>query len=226
MSLDLVGLSLVVLGAVAGALAGALRQVVRLLALAAAALLAPRLAPRLAGPIERILSEPGAAAAVAVALAFALLFLLLWLLGRVVLRIAASEAERGAADRGFGALLGGLQALLAVWMAVSVLALWGRPLGTRSFRLDPTQGQLAGVVRTHNLLDLVAPADARMLRERLPKVREALESVPGGAAGAVGAAADAARKMHGSMEDRARDSKELLDRMEEVEKTGPGRGRR
>lgn len=176
MSLDLLALLLVAAGAVVGALAGALRQVVRLLALALAAVLAPRLAPRLADGLGRLLPERAAAGAVAVALAFAALFLGLWLVGRVLLRLLASEAEKGGADRGFGALLGGLQAALAAWMVVSLLALWGRPVGAPGFRLDPAEGQVGALVERFNLVELVAPAEARALREKLPRVREAVEA--------------------------------------------------
>lgn len=172
MSLDLLTLLVVAVGALVGALAGALRQVVRLLALLLAALLAPRLAPRLAAPLERLVPDRGAAGTVAVGLAFAGLFLLAWLAGRVLLRLLASEAERGGADRGFGALLGGLQAALAAWMVLSLLALWGRPLGP----LDPAEGQVGALVRRFNLLELSAPAEARALRERLPRVRQAIEA--------------------------------------------------
>jgi len=188
-SLDLLTLLVVAVGALVGALAGALRQVVRLLALLLAALLAPRLAPRLSALLERLLPDRGAAATLAVALAFAGLFLLAWLAGRVLLRLLASEAERGGADRGFGALLGGLQAALAAWMVLSLLALWGRPLGP----LDPAEGQVGALVRRFNLLDLSAPAEARALRERLPRVRQAIEA--GKALSESPAAQEALRKL-------------------------------
>ncbi len=206
MSLDLLALVLVAAGALFGALAGALRQVVRLLSLALAALLAPRLAPALASPLARFLSDERAAGTVAVALAFAALFLLLWLAGRVLLRLLASEAERGSADRGFGALLGGLQAGLAAWMVVSLLALWGRPIGPQGFRLDPGDGQVGALVKRHNLIDLAAPAEAQALRERLPRVREAVEV--GKALGDSPAA------------------REALQKLEQAEKEAAGKGKR
>jgi len=205
-SLDLLALLLVAAGALFGALAGALRQVVRLASLGLAALLAPRLAPRVSGPLERLLPDRGAAGTAAVALAFAALFLLLWLLGRVLLRLLVSEAERGPADRGFGALLGGLQAALAAWMVVSLLALWGRPVGPRAFRLDPAEGQVGPLVRRHNLVDLAAPAEAQALRERLPRVREAVE------AGQALRDSPAAR--------------EALEKLEQAEKEAAGQGKR
>jgi len=205
-SLDLLALLLVAAGALIGALAGALRQVVRLLALALAAVLAPRLAPQVAGPLERLLPERGAAGPMAVALAFAALFLLLWLLGRLLLRLLASEAERGPADRGFGALLGGLQAALAAWMVISLLALWGRPIGPQGFRLDPGEGQVGALVKLHNLVDLAAPAEAQALRERLPRVREAVE------AGKALRDSPAAR--------------EALQKLEQAEQEAAGKGKR
>lgn len=202
MSLDLLCLLLVAAGALVGALAGALRQVVRLLALLLAALLAPRLAPRLAAPLERLLPDRGSAATVAVALAFAGLFLLAWLAGRVLLRLLASEAERGGADRGFGALLGGLQAALAAWMLLSLLALWGRPIGP----LDPTEGQVGALVRRFNLLELSAPAEARELRQQLPRVRQAIEA--------------------GKALQEAPAAQEALRRLEQAEREAAGKGKR
>jgi len=205
-SLDLLALVLVAAGALFGALAGALRQVVRLVALVAAALLAPRLAPRLAGPLERLLPDRGASGTAAVALAFAALFLLLWLMGRVLLRLLASEAERGSADRGFGALLGGMQAALAAWMVISLLALWGRPIGPQGFRLDLSEGQVGALVKRFNLVELAAPAEARALRQQLPRVREAVE------AGQALRDSPAAR--------------EALQKLEQAEKEAAGKGKR
>lgn len=176
MSLDLLVLALVAAGSLVGALAGALRQVIRLLALAAAAFLAPRLAPYLAGGLGRLLPERAAAGPVAVALAFAALYLAIWLVSRLLLRLLGSGEQKGGADRGLGAVLGGAQAALAAWMVVSLLALWGRPVGPPSFRLDPGEGQVGALVKRFNLVELAAPGEARSLRERLPRVREAMEA--------------------------------------------------
>lgn len=186
MSLDLLGLGVLAAGAATGALTGALRQVVHLAALGLAALLAPVLSPLLAGPVSRLLPRPELGAPVAAFGALALSFALLAVAGHLLLR--GREGGRRSADRGLGALLGGLQAAVGVWAALSLLVLWNRPVGGKELRLDPGEGDLAAFAREHNLLEAVLPEQLRQLREKLPAAREAVES------GAVRSATEAARK--------------------------------
>lgn len=173
MSLDLAGLLVLAAGSLAGALGGALRQLVHLGALALGALAARALGPALVGAMagagaSAALARPLASLAVLVAV-----FAAASLVGHLLLRAARGHGPRPAADRGLGALLGGVQAGLAVWAAVSLLAAWGRPVGPAALGLDPGHGDLGAIGREHSLLDAWAPAEADALRRQLPALRDA-----------------------------------------------------
>jgi len=172
-SIDLLGLAVLAAGAATGALTGALRQVVHLAALGLSALLAPALSPLLAGPISRLLPRPELGAPVAALGALVLSFALLSVGGHLLLR--GRGGGRRPADRGLGALLGGFQAAVGVWAALSLLVLWDRPVGGKELRLDPREGDLAAFAREHNLLEAVLPEELRQLRQKLPAAREAVE---------------------------------------------------
>jgi hypothetical protein len=45
-------------------------------------------------------------------------------------------------------------------------------VGPPSFRLDPSQGDLFGFARDHNLLQALAPREAALLREKLGALRQ------------------------------------------------------
>jgi len=173
-SLDLLCLGVLLAGAAVGALSGALRQVVHLLAIGAAALLGPRLAPSLEGLVARLV-PPGAAPHAALLAGFVLALAGTKLVGHLLNRLLAGDGEKSGTDRGVGALLGALQATVGLWAMLSLLVLWDRPVGRPPVRLDPRDGQLAALARAHNLVDLVAPAQARELRSRLPHLRDALD---------------------------------------------------
>lgn len=173
MSADLLALAALALGAVAGALTGALRQLAGLAAMAAAALLGPRLAPLLERPAAALV--PGAAARPLAGLAgFLLVLVVATLVAHLLVRLAVGD-ERPPLDRAGGALLGGAKSAAGLWALLSLLALWDRPVGPKGFRLDPAEGEAMALVREHNLYDLVAPAEARLLRERLPALRDQVE---------------------------------------------------
>ena len=174
MSLDLLGLCLLLLATAGGALTGALRQVVHLVAVGGAAVLGPRLGPPLEGLVGGLVPARAVPAAAALA-GFLLLFVALSLAGHLALRLLRGEGKRSAADRGLGALLGGLQAALGIWAVLSLLVIWDRPVVAGPLRVDPRDGQLAAVAREHNLLDLAAPAQARELRRKIPQLRDALD---------------------------------------------------
>jgi len=178
-TVDLAGLALLCGGAVAGALAGALRQLVHLGAVALAALLARPLAPGLEALVGRSGAAPAQAGPLATLAAFLGLFLVLGAVGQLLVRLVRRrDGARSAADRGIGALLGGLHAFMALWAALSLLALWGRPVGPAGWGLDPGRGDLMAFARERNLLAVVAPAQARTVREQLPALRDALEHGP------------------------------------------------
>ncbi|HEY7725450.1 MAG TPA: CvpA family protein [Anaeromyxobacteraceae bacterium] len=175
MSPDLPCLALLALGAAGGAASGALRQVVHLLSVALAAVLARPGGELLEAPMRRVVS-PALARPLGAVLAFGAALALFGIAGGLLLRGRARGRARSPADMGLGALLGGAQAALFLWAALSLLVLWDRPVGPRRFRLDPRHGDLAAVAREHNLLDAAAPGKAQEVREKLPAVREALEA--------------------------------------------------
>jgi len=72
---------------------------------------------------------------------------------------------RGPADRGFGALLGGVKAGAVVWILLSALALAGTA-APRTLALDPRASEFASLARRYNLLERLAPEPVRAL-ERL-----------------------------------------------------------
>jgi hypothetical protein len=171
---DLPCLALLALGAAGGASSGALRQVVHLLSVVLAAVLARPAGEVLEGPMRRVVS-PALARPLGAVLAFGAALALFGVGGSLLLRGRVRGRARSPTDMGMGALLGGAQAALFLWAALSLLVLWDRPVGPKGYRLDPRQGDLAGLAREHNLLDAAAPDKAREVRERLPAVREVLE---------------------------------------------------
>lgn len=204
MSLDLLGILVLAIAAATGALTGALRQLVHLGAVALGALVAPHLGRLLEGAARRVVEPGGAARAVAAFAGFALTFALVSVAGHLLLQGRTGRAARSASDRGLGALLGGGQAAVGTWAALSLLVVWDRPVGPRGLRLDPADGDLAGFAREHNLLDSAAPGQARELRERLPALREALERPVERADEAARKAGGALRRVEKAAEDAAR----------------------
>jgi membrane protein required for colicin V production len=146
-SLDLTCLGLVLLAGVAGAVLGALSQAAQLAGVAAgwagARLVAPALAPLLAGKVPAFAAHP-----VASVLAFAGCAFVATLVARGLVRLATPRGgAAGGANRGLGALLGAAQAALVVWVGVSALASWGKPLGLGRLRVDPTGSELVALAR-------------------------------------------------------------------------------
>jgi len=180
LSADLAGLAVLAAAALGGALAGALRQVLHVAALAVAALLAGPAGAALEGPVTRALGEGQAplAGPLSHLAAFVGIFLLVGLAAHLVLGALRRGAPGSPANRALGAVLGGAQASVALWALLSILALWGRPVGPPGFRLDPSRGDLFGFAREHNLLEAVAPREAALLRSRLEPLREAAGASP------------------------------------------------
>jgi hypothetical protein len=174
-SADLAGLAVLAAAALGGALAGALRQVVHVAAVGLAALLAGPLGGALERSVAGLLGEGQAplAGPLARLAAFVGVFLAAGLVAQVVLAALRRGSPASPANRAAGALLGGAQAALALWALCSLLVLWGGPVGPPAFRLDPSQGDLLGFARDHNLLEAVAPREAALLRGRLGALREA-----------------------------------------------------
>jgi membrane protein required for colicin V production len=152
MKLDLACLAVLVLAAAAGALQGILPQLSRLAGAAAgwagARWLAPSLMPLVHGRVPAFAAHPIASVA-----AFAVCAVAGALALRLVLAAAgAGQAVGGGADRGLGALAGGAQAALFLWVALSALAIWGQPVHAGPLRLDPRGSDLVGFAREHSAL--------------------------------------------------------------------------
>lgn len=161
-TLDLAVLAALALAAILGATTGALRQLVQLAAVIAGALAARHLAAPVAAGLGRLASAP-----VARAIAPAFLFLgvaaLVSLVGVVLLRgTAVSRAVRGPADRGLGALLGGVKSALVAWVILSVLAL-SAGLAPEGAARAVRSSQLVELAARYNLVERVAPDGAKAL---------------------------------------------------------------
>ncbi len=158
MSLDQVSLVVVVLGAAAGALQGARPHLLRLGAVAGgwlgARFAGPWVAAALHGRVPAFAAEPIGSVIAFVACA---------LLARIVLGGLASmlfgeEREKGGVDRGLGALLGAAQTAFVLWILISALAAWGKPVHFGKVTLDPTRSDLASLARAHSAFSLVKRA--------------------------------------------------------------------
>jgi membrane protein required for colicin V production len=169
MTFDEVSVVIVAVAAAAGAFTGARSQIAQLGGAAAgwagARWLGPRLAPLLQGRLPAFAAHP-----VASVVAFAGC----GLVAGVVLRAAlgcATAKDGGGAHRGLGALLGGAQAAVFVWVVASALAIWARPLRLGPVDLDPARSDLVSLAAEHSALGgPVAQAGARA-RELLPSRR-------------------------------------------------------
>lgn len=152
MTIDLASLAVVVLAAIFGAFAGAVPQVAHVAAVAAgwagARAFGPRVAPLLQGRVPAFAAHPLAAV-----VAFVACTAVATLLMRVLVALTPLRRAPGTAvDRGLGALLGGVQAALVLWVALSALAVWNRPLHLGTVRLDPAGSELVGAARECNAL--------------------------------------------------------------------------
>jgi membrane protein required for colicin V production len=170
MALDLAVLLIVALGAVLGAVSGALRQLVQLAAVALGWLAARRLGAAVAEGLGRSL-PPLLARSAASAVLFLGVAALVSLVGALVLRgTGFAHAVRGPADRGVGALLGGVKAGVVLWVLLSALALAGAA-APRALAVDPRASEFAALARSYNLLERIAPEPVRAierLRDRIP----------------------------------------------------------
>jgi membrane protein required for colicin V production len=172
LTLDLLVLLVLAVAAVSGAASGALRQCVGL----GAAVLGWLAARHLGVPVAEGLSRwmPGPLArAVAPVLLFAGIFALGTLLGALALRATGiSAVVRGPADRGLGALLGGVKGALVAWVLLSalVLAAGGAP---RVFGVDLRGSDFAAMSARHDLLRRLDPERARALQRVLRAARAA-----------------------------------------------------
>jgi membrane protein required for colicin V production len=154
-TLDLVCLLILLVGAAVGAMSGAVRQVFQL-GVVFGAVLGARFfsgpaAAALGGTLPKTAALPVAAAVV-----FVVLVVALGLLSKLVVGVAeAAGALRGPLDRGLGALLSGAKTALTLWLALSALTLWGGSLPLKRINLHPERSDFAAFARDVNLIHTV-----------------------------------------------------------------------
>jgi len=148
--LDFACVAVMSLASVGGAFTGALPQCSRLAGAVGgwlgASALGPLLEPLLAGRVPAFAARPLSSIA-----AFVLCAAAAWLGVRALFRLAGGTA-RGSADRGLGALVGGAQAAVVLWVLLSALAAWGRPIHAGSLYLDGRSSDLVALAREHSAL--------------------------------------------------------------------------
>jgi uncharacterized membrane protein required for colicin V production len=155
-TLDLACLAVLVLAAVGGAFAGAIPQLVHVGAVVAgwagARAIGPRIAPLLQGKVPAFAAHPIASVA-----AFIGCTILATLAARALLVLTPLRGAPGSrADRGIGALLAGIQAALVLWVGLSALAVWNRPVRVGRVEVDPAGSELVGLARECNALGPLA----------------------------------------------------------------------
>jgi membrane protein required for colicin V production len=154
-TLDLVCLLILFLGAVIGAMSGAVRQLFQLGVVVGAALGARFFSETVAAAFGSALPK-AAARPLAAALLFVALTIALGIISRLVVGAAeAAGALRGPVDRGLGALLSGAKTALVLWVALSALTLWGGGLPLKRVALHPESSDFAAFARDLNLIERV-----------------------------------------------------------------------
>jgi membrane protein required for colicin V production len=154
-TLDLLCLAVLVLGAVLGAMSGAVRQLFQLAVVVGAVLGARFLSQPAAAAMRGVLPE-AAARPIAAAALFVVLVVALGLVARLVVGAAeAIGALRGPTDRALGSLLSGAKAALTLWLVLSALTLWGGDLPLKRVNLHPETSDFAAFARDVNLIQKV-----------------------------------------------------------------------
>jgi membrane protein required for colicin V production len=165
-AIDLAAVVLLSLAAAAGALQGALHQLVHLAATAAGWAAAWLLAAPVGIGLERWLAPHAARGAAGLLLFVGFSALASFAGHRFLSARGVKAAAKSPANRGAGALLGGAKAGLALWVALSALALAGGRVSLGRFAVDGAGSDLFAVAREHNLISSLRPEGRRAL-ERL-----------------------------------------------------------
>jgi hypothetical protein len=63
-------------------------------------------------------------------------------------------ARSSRVDRALGAVVGGAKAMLALWVLLSALALWGRPIHLAGWDVDPRGSELVAFAGEHSALHI------------------------------------------------------------------------
>jgi len=168
MHLDLAAIVILALAAVSGSLHGALHQLVQLAGMFVGWLAAWHFGPPVARGLARWLPASVARGAAGLLLFVGFSVLAAWVGHRVLAMRRITGAVRSPPDRGLGALLGGAKGALAIWIALSALALAGGRVRLGRFALDGAGSDLAGLARDHNLLVRYAPRADEALERFAP----------------------------------------------------------
>jgi membrane protein required for colicin V production len=165
-TLDLLCLLILLLGAAVGAMSGAVRQLFQLGVVVGAVIGARFFSEPVAAALGGVLPK-AAARPVGAAVLFVVLVIALGLLSKLVVGAAeAAGALRGPVDRGLGALLSGFKAALTLWLALSALTLWGGGLQLKRVNLHPETSDFAAFARELNLIETVRGNGARQSSSR------------------------------------------------------------
>ena len=175
MTIDLVAVALLALAAASGSFSGALHQLVHLGGMGVGWLAAWNLGPPIARGLARWLPQTAARGAAGILLFLGFSILAAWLGHRLLATKRVSEALRSPPDRGLGALLGGAKAALAIWVALSALAIAGGRVSLGRFALDGAGSDLAALAHRHNLLTTWSPVTSRALERLLSELRDPRE---------------------------------------------------
>jgi membrane protein required for colicin V production len=160
-------LAALAIAALSGAMSGALRQLVQLAGAAGGWFAARHLAGPVADGLARSVPAPLARAAASALLFMGTLALVTLVGGAILKGTGVARAVKGPADRGLGSLLGGAKGVLVAWVLLSALALAEDALPDR-FAGRIEESELAGLARSHNLLERLAPRQVETI-ERLKR---------------------------------------------------------
>ncbi len=182
MAIDLAAALLLLIGVVHGWRSGMMAQVLGALTLLAVWLLAPRIVPPLRAWLLAHGQSPGVGLEFGcLGAAVALVLLAAFLIISVVPAAIRSWSERAAGiDRGLGALLGALRALLLLWLLLATTA-WAEPVLVRQvpdLRAPLRDSHAIATARTYNVWRLVELDALQSLRLRLARGWQPDERAP------------------------------------------------
>ncbi len=182
MAIDLAAVILLLLGVIHGWRSGMMAQVLGGLTLLAVWLLAPRIVPPLRAWLLAHDQTPGVGLEFGcLGAAVALVLMAAFLIISVIPAAVRSWSERAAGiDRGLGALVGALRAVLLLWLLLATTA-WAEPVLVRQvpeLRAPLRDSQAIATARTYNVWRLVELDALQSLRLRLARGWQPDERAP------------------------------------------------
>lgn len=153
MNLDLLVCGLVLFFAVLGALAGGAMQLTHLVALAIAGAVCRPVGLRFGVAVAHHQHWPDIAGVIAVTvLAFFATYAVVQVVFRMVLKVVLKSDILGAADKALGFGLGGAKAAFILYVLLSALIFFEKPIAqVAQFRFDTKGSRVADFVRAHDL---------------------------------------------------------------------------